>query len=60
MGEDGARDEDLLRARWHHMRLTDTIFKFFFFFFLSVIIRKKRYKLDVDFQPENRHLYITC
>ena len=33
MGWDGARDKDWLRARGHHLRLTDTIFYFFFFFF---------------------------
>ena len=32
MGEDGARGKDWLRARGHHLCLTDTIFYFFFFF----------------------------
>ena len=30
MGEDGARGKDWLRARGHHLCLTDTIFYFFF------------------------------
>ena len=29
MGEDGARGKDLLRARGHHLCLTDTIFLVF-------------------------------
>ena len=29
MGEDGARGKDWLRARGHHLCLTDTIFLFF-------------------------------
>ena len=33
MGEDGARGKDWLRARGHHLCLTDTIFYFFLFFF---------------------------
>ena len=36
MCEDGARGKDWLRARGHHLCLTDTIFfSFFFFFFLG-------------------------
>ena len=33
MGGDGERGKAWLRARGHHLCLTDTIFFFFFFFF---------------------------
>ena len=35
MGGDGERGKAWLRARGHHLCLTDTIFFFFFFFFLG-------------------------
>ena len=34
MGEDGARGKDWLRARGHHLCLTDTIF----YFFLNLLV----------------------
>ena len=42
MGEDGARGKDWLRARGHHLCLTDTIFYLFilFFFFFLLILEK--------------------
>ena len=41
MGEDGARGKDWLRARGHHLCLTDTIFYFFHCF-------SEKIRLDVS------------
>ena len=42
MGEDGARGRDWLRARGHHLCLTDTILKF------SLVIRRRRSERMTD------------
>ena len=41
MGEDGARGKDWLRARGHHLCLTDTIFWFY-----SGILRTKSLRTE--------------
>ena len=57
MGEDGARGKDWLRARGHHLCLTDTIFYFFFFKFASFLYLIKKLEQFRKFNTELVNLY---
>ena len=56
MGEDGAKGKDWLRARGHHLCLTDTIF-YFFFKFASFLYLIKKLEQFRKFNTELVNLY---